>query len=183
MCIVYIQKIRLRLTYNIEPVVEAWARVSALLRSIPHAGFFWTWTLLFCAQIMLAGARVQAWRLFDGLNLPNLLNCIRSYLRAHFAMWRGSTPNRPPVEALELIQRLLNRVKDWTIEVVSGKVSFRLLPLFQTKKTCASEYLNLFEIRTSTYSAYNTLVGISEGFFVGCLSSHSLGNSAWNLPT
>ena len=75
---------------------------------------------------------------------------------------------------IELIQRLLNRVKDWAIEVVSGKVSFRLLPLFQTKKTCASEYLNLFEIRTSTYSAYDTLVGISEGFSVGCLPSQIL---------
>jgi len=51
-------------------------------------------------------------------------------------------------------------------------VSFRLLLLFQTKKTCASEYSNLSEIHTLTYSAYDALVGISEGFSVGCLSSH-----------
>ena len=52
------------------------------------------------------------------------------------------------------------------------KSELQITSLFQTKKTCAREYLNLFEIRTSTYSAYDTLVGISEGFSVGCLSSH-----------
>ena len=38
--------------------------------------------------------------MFDGLNLPNLLNRTRSYVHAHFAVWRGFNSHHQLAEAL-----------------------------------------------------------------------------------
>ena len=72
-------------------------------RSIPHGDFFANLTIVVCDQILVAVARPQTRRLFDGLNLTNVLNRTRSYVSAHFAIWRGLNSHRLPTDALNPI--------------------------------------------------------------------------------
>ena len=57
--------------------------------------------------------------MFDGLNLPNLLNCTRSYVRAHFAMWRGFNSHRPRAEALTPIPVNTTKIRPQVVPVPS----------------------------------------------------------------